>query len=54
MLWCGDFNHYHPMWDEERNHQLFTTTVTTEAEKLITLLADYNMAMALPKHTPTL
>ena len=54
MLWCGDFNCHHPKWDEERNHHLFTTTVTTEVEKLITLLADYNMAMALPKCTPTL
>jgi hypothetical protein len=54
MLWCGDFNRHHPMWDEERNHHLFTTTATAEAEKLIALLADYNMAMALPKRIPTL
>ena len=54
MLWCGDFNCHHPMWDEERNHHLFTTTATAEAEKLIQALADYNMVMTLPKCLPTL
>ena len=54
MLWCRDFNCHHPMWDEERNHHLFTTAATMEAEKLITLIADYNMAMTLPKHLTTL
>ena len=54
MLWCRDFNHHHPMWDEERNHHLFTATATAEAEKLILALADYNIVMTLLKHLPTL
>ena len=23
VFWCGDFNHHHLMWDEERNQHLF-------------------------------
>ncbi|KAF9051259.1 Endonuclease/exonuclease/phosphatase, partial [Panaeolus papilionaceus] len=26
MMWVGDFNRHHPMWDEERNNHLFTRT----------------------------
>jgi Endonuclease-reverse transcriptase len=54
MLWCGDFNRHHPMWDEERNHHLFTAAANRAAEELISLLADYNMVMTLPKRVPTL
>ncbi|CAA7270355.1 unnamed protein product [Cyclocybe aegerita] len=25
MVWAGDFNRHHPLWDEERNNHLFTT-----------------------------
>jgi hypothetical protein len=42
------------MWDEERNHHLFTAKATKEAEELITMVADYNMVMTLPKRIPTL
>ena len=42
------------MWDEERNHHLFTASATTEAELLISLLAEFNMTMALPRGIPTL
>ena len=24
MIWLGDFNRHHPLWDEERNSHLFT------------------------------
>src|SRR6266481_1666324 len=54
MIWCGDFNCHHPMWDEERNSHLFTTTEMTRAELLISLVADFGMSMALPPGTPTL
>ena len=53
-MWCGDFNQHHPMWDEERNRHLFTTRAIEELEELITLAADCDMYMALPKDMPTL
>src|SRR6266481_4376798 len=54
MIWCGDFNRHHAMWDEERNHHLFMASATAEAQILISLLADCDMVMALPRGIPTL
>ena len=54
MIWCGDFNRHHTMWDEERNHHLFTASATVEAQILISLLADFNMVMVLPQGIPML
>ncbi|KIN94669.1 hypothetical protein M404DRAFT_83027, partial [Pisolithus tinctorius Marx 270] len=54
MIWLGDFNRHHPLWDEDRNHHLFTTTALTSAQKLLELTADYAMIQALPKGIPTL
>ena len=54
MVWLGDFNHHHPLWDEEWNNHLFTTTVLASSQKVLDLLADYGMTQALPKDLPTL
>ena len=54
MIWAGDFNHHHLLWDEERNAHLFTTHNLDTAQTLIDLLADYSMMMLLPKNIPTL
>ena len=54
MLWLGDFNQHHPLWDEECNNHLFTTTALNSSQKILTLLADYGMTQALPKDVPTL
>ena len=54
MIWAGDFNWHHPMWDEERNSHLFTTNNLDAAQILIDLLADFSMSLALPKDIPTL
>ena len=58
MLWGGDFNCHHPMWDEEQNCHLFTAAALREADKLLVLVADYGMPpgmeMLLPKNVPTL
>ena len=47
MLWLGDFNRHHPMWEDDCNEWLF------EPEEfiapLINLLFKYNMLLALPK-----
>ena len=54
MIWAGDFNRHHPLWDRDEDIHLFTGQATRDAEGLIRLLADYNMQMALPKGVPTL
>jgi hypothetical protein len=50
----GDMNRHHPLWDEARNEHLFTTRALRMAEPLITLLAKFDMTMALPHGLPTL
>ena len=54
MLWGGDFNRHHPMWDEEQNCHLFTAATLREVDKHLALVADYGMEMLLPKDVPTL
>ena len=54
MMWCGDFNWHHPLWDEERNSHLPTTGASAAAQPLITLLEDHNMVMLLLKGIPML
>jgi hypothetical protein len=54
MLWCGDFNRHHPLWDEAHNGHLFTPAALEEAHKLIEIVADHDMVMTLPKDLPAL
>ncbi|KIK95900.1 hypothetical protein PAXRUDRAFT_139690, partial [Paxillus rubicundulus Ve08.2h10] len=54
VIWLGDFNQHHPLWEEERNAHLLMNRYLKEAQPLIELLSDYNMAMALLKDHPTL
>jgi exonuclease III len=54
LIWAGDFNRHHPMWDEETDDRLFTPRALEDAGRLIEMLADLNMKMALPKGQPTL
>jgi len=54
MLWCGDFNRHHPLWDRDEDTHLFTSESLNKAERLIELLADHGMEMILPKGIPTL
>jgi len=42
------------MWDEEHNHHLFTSGGLREAEVMISLAAEHDMAMLLLKGIPTL
>ncbi|KAF8985893.1 hypothetical protein BDQ17DRAFT_1259951 [Cyathus striatus] len=53
-VWLGDFNHHHPLWDEDCNNHLFTPHHLTLAQPLLNLLQRYGMKLALPKDTPTL
>ena len=54
MIWAGDFNRHHPLWDDDKDTHLFTNQALRNAEGIINLLADYGMEMTLPKGTPTL
>src|ERR1700678_2106411 len=54
MLWAGDFNRHHPLWDRDEDVHLFTQQAGRFAEGLIELLATYEMTMALQKGAPTL
>ena len=49
MLWCGDFNWHHPLWDEERNKHLFTVGAAAAVQPLLSLIEDYDMVMLLLK-----
>jgi len=54
MVWAGDFNRHHPLWDDDEDDHLFTRQALRDAEGLIRMLADYEMEMILPKGVPTL
>ena len=54
MIWAGDFNRHHPLWDNDEEVHLFTRQALRDAEGLIGLLADHKMQMVLPKGIPTL
>ena len=54
IIWCGDFNKHHVMWDEERNHHLFTASALLATNELISYVAEFNLVMALPQGLPTL
>ena len=54
MIWLGDFNHHHPLWDAPEDHQLFSTANLNAASQPISLLEKHNMEMALPAGIPTL
>jgi hypothetical protein len=54
MIWAGDFNRHHPLWDDDRDVHLFTRQALRDAEGIINMLAEFSMEMVLPKDIPTL
>jgi hypothetical protein len=52
ILWLGDFNCHHPMWEEDTNEHLFKSKECITP--LIDLLYKNEMLLALPKGIPTL
>ena len=54
VIWLGDFNRHHPIWDEERNSHLFMRAALEASQPLLDLISIYNMQMVLPKNIPTL
>ena len=53
ILWLGDFNRHHPLWDDPNNDRLFTTEAVHAAEELIEVIADIGLELALPSGIPT-
>jgi hypothetical protein len=47
IMWAGDFNRHHPVWDNPEDMRLFTKEVMTAAEKLIKVTADIGLESAL-------
>src|SRR6267154_1178721 len=54
IIWLGDFNHHHPMWEPPNNMHLFTAANLDTAGVLINLLALYNLTQILPPSLATL
>jgi Endonuclease-reverse transcriptase len=52
MIWLGDFNRHHPMWEEDGNSHLFESE--DAISPLLNLLYRHDMILALPKGIPTL
>ena len=55
IIWAGDFNRHHPLWDDKTQTRLFTPRAINDANRLIEYIADWDMELALPKEEgPTL
>src|SRR5882724_5984818 len=54
VIWLGDFNLHHPLWDEECNSHLFSRVNLEKSQVLIDALAEFDLKMVLPKDVPML
>ena len=55
VIWAGDFNRHHPLWDDETETRLFTDKAIEDANRLIELIEEWDMELVLPKEEgPTL
>ena len=43
IIWLGDFNRHHPLWDNEQNTHLFTRSNLDKARILMNATIDYNL-----------
>ena len=50
MLWCGNFNHHHPLWEPDSNNHLYNSVEMVKP--LIDLITKHNMCIALPLDIP--
>ena len=51
MIWLGDFNRHHPIWEDKSNERLFESE--DFINPLLELLYNHDMILALPKGIPT-
>ena len=54
IIWLGDFNLHHPMWDKNCNSHLFTKCNLESAQPLIDVMTEFDLQMTLPKDIPML
>jgi ribonuclease HI len=54
VIWLGDYNRHHALWELERNSHLCDGAGERAAQPLIDLLADFDMVMPLPAGLHTL
>ncbi|KAF5335307.1 hypothetical protein D9611_011657 [Ephemerocybe angulata] len=54
VMWAGDFNRHHPMWDRDEDSRLFTRSALDEATTLIEFAEEWDMEQTLEKGIPTL
>ena len=52
MIWLGDFNRHHPLWESHTNYHLNSSQ--NDIEPLLALLQDYEKDLVLPPGIPTL
>ena len=51
MLWLGDFNYCHPLWEPNNNRHLYNSAKMINP--LLDLITEHNMIIALPPDIPT-
>ncbi|KAJ8456811.1 hypothetical protein ONZ45_g18570 [Pleurotus djamor] len=54
IMWAGDFNRHHELWDDEKDRRLFTQQARLLAQPLVDMIGDFAMEMVLEKGIPTL
>ena len=55
VIWAGNFNRHHPLWDDETQLRLFTPRALNDANRLINFMAEWEMELILSKKEgPTL
>ena len=54
MVWLGDFNRHHPLWDDPASTHLFTAANMEAAQLLVDLIGTFDMDMPLPAGMPTI
>jgi hypothetical protein len=53
IIWLGDFNRHHPLWDNLEDMQLFTNKATEATKKLIEAVVDAGLKLMLPSRILT-
>ena len=53
MVWVGDFNRHHPVWDRPEDSRLFTRDALDAAETLLKAIVELRLEMALLAGIPT-
>jgi len=53
VLWVGNFNRHHPLWDDPNDTRLFTGEALDNAEFLIEAVVGAGLELALPGGIPT-